>query len=245
MDSHPRRKILTLSIVLLISCIYVHKRFFYSEQKNILAYASKRTLITHRCRSLFTIDESVIQALLYQASNNTNENNYSSTRKGGEGHYHEVSTDKYTLLASFLPVALKMKKVNLSTGGYLEKENAEELPILLRQRRIDNAGAFPLANCAIASYSDMWQYSSCIKKWIELAGSLRIYFMGDSKVRYLFNEFLQQTNEEYNYTIKVADRNGSFELFQTVKERAKTIQEAITDKDPNFRIKFRCGIYIN
>lgn len=75
-------------------------------------------------------------------------------------------------------------------------------PFLLGGSRIEAAGGvLPYVPCLIASYSDPTKFYTCAKRRQQHGLPLWLYFMGDSKIRDLFDEFLTLTDPVCNYTI--------------------------------------------
>ncbi|XP_045139226.1 uncharacterized protein LOC123520733 [Portunus trituberculatus] len=75
-------------------------------------------------------------------------------------------------------------------------------PFLLGRSRIEAAGGvLPYVPCLIASYSNPTNFYTCAKKRLQNGSPLWMYFMGDSKIRDLFDEFLTLTEPACNYTV--------------------------------------------
>ncbi|KAK8405311.1 hypothetical protein O3P69_001703 [Scylla paramamosain] len=68
--------------------------------------------------------------------------------------------------------------------------------------RIEAAGGvLPYVPCLIASYSDPTNFYTCAKRRLQNGSPLWLYFMGDSKIRDLFDEFLTLTDPACNYIV--------------------------------------------
>ncbi|XP_068222573.1 uncharacterized protein [Palaemon carinicauda] len=78
----------------------------------------------------------------------------------------------------------------------------------VRQRKSSRIieGMLPFVPCLIRDYDDKMQILSCFQKRLEVKGSLYIHFLGDSKVRYLLHQFLDQTDEVFHFVTVVKVR---------------------------------------
>ncbi|KAK7072653.1 hypothetical protein SK128_006377 [Halocaridina rubra] len=115
------------------------------------------------------------------------------------------STEEYHRLSLLLPPLLVLGNTSSAekdTEG--ETGRSKDLsPFLTGYSRITAAGGMlPFIPCAIAPYNDVdLTVKTCIRKRIRKSGQFWIQFTGDSKIRYLFEQFLNRLNNHYNFTV--------------------------------------------
>ncbi|MPD02165.1 hypothetical protein E2C01_097725 [Portunus trituberculatus] len=103
-----------------------------------------------------------------------------------------ITTD-YSPLAAVLPSVL----------GF-QGEGEAGAPTLSAISRIGAAGGqLPYVPCKIAAYADSASVAACFRARLAQQDTLWIFFMGDSKVRFLFYEFLARSDDELHYLVKL------------------------------------------
>ncbi|KAG0720806.1 hypothetical protein GWK47_047698 [Chionoecetes opilio] len=112
------------------------------------------------------------------------------------------TTTDYSPLAALLPTVL----------AFQEKADGAA-PALTATSRITAAdGTLPFVPCEIATYADAASVTACFRSRLAQQDSLWLLFMGDSKIRNIFYEFLARTDDELHYLIdlKVSILSVSF-----------------------------------
>ena len=111
-----------------------------------------------------------------------------------------ASTTDYTRLAALLPSVLAF-----------QGEGEGSAPTVTTTTRIGAAGGFlPYVPCEIATYADPASVTACFRARLAQQDSFWICFMGDSKIRNLFYEFLHRSDEELQYLLKFSVSFASF-----------------------------------
>ena len=104
-----------------------------------------------------------------------------------------ASTTDYSPLAALLPSVLAF-----------QGQGEGSVPTVTTTTRIGAAGGMlPYVPCEIATYADPALVTACFRSRLAQQESLWIFFMGDSKIRYLFYEFLARSDEELHYSMKL------------------------------------------
>ncbi|XP_064104754.1 uncharacterized protein LOC135214410 [Macrobrachium nipponense] len=121
-------------------------------------------------------------------------------------------------------------------GGEGSGENNRRVPpILLGDSRIAAAGGtLPFVPCAVAPYDEPSATVFCFRKRIETRGQLWLLFMGDSKVRFVMAELLNQLDHYYHFEINNGQNWSSVEHV-----RFKMNINAYSKLEPSLRIQFR------
>ncbi|XP_064099379.1 uncharacterized protein LOC135210406 [Macrobrachium nipponense] len=57
----------------------------------------------------------------------------------------------------------------------------------------------PFVPCSIRDYEDKRQVFACFQKRLDVKGSLSIHFLGDSKIRHLLHQFLEETDDVFRF----------------------------------------------
>ncbi|XP_042209616.1 uncharacterized protein LOC121857620 [Homarus americanus] len=217
----------------------------------------------NRCRSLFTItgvpDEKTLFAadLLQYPADNSNltsdrwmplhprvDQHLSAAVKGVRHLLQKrssssgASTEDYRSLAELLPTLLTFQH---HTNKSQEDDHGKEgqTPILRLNSRIDaNGGVLPYVPCAIVPFDHPHSVTACFAHRLKNKNSLWIAFLGDSKIRALFYEFLQRTDSEYRYLIHLLNTTMSYEEMRRTTFKLLTDMEAATPVHPRLRVSF-------
>ncbi|XP_050690425.1 uncharacterized protein LOC126982422 [Eriocheir sinensis] len=121
-----------------------------------------------------------------------------------------ASTADYSPLAALLPSVLARQ-----AGG----EGSAPKLTTTTTTRIDAAGGLlPYVPCQIATYADPASATACFRERLRKDDSLWIFFMGDSKIRNLFYEFLSRTDDELHYMLKLPVSLKDYRLITFVKK---------------------------
>ncbi|XP_071535005.1 uncharacterized protein [Panulirus ornatus] len=110
-----------------------------------------------------------------------------------------------------------------------------------RSRVVAGGGVLPYVPCVIASYQQPAAFTKCFRRRLERKPRLWLFFMGDSKIRNLFTEFINRTDSEYNYAISYLNTT---EPWPTLRQRLVQDEvrwgnmEARTEAAPRLRISF-------
>lgn len=108
-----------------------------------------------------------------------------------------ATTADYLKLAALLPSVLVRQT---KTGDSAQTATATTT----NTTRIGSTdGLLPFVPCRIATYTDTASVTACFKERIRTDSSFWIYFMGDSKIRFLFYEFLAASDGELKYSINL------------------------------------------
>ncbi|XP_042235659.1 uncharacterized protein LOC121875264 [Homarus americanus] len=238
------------------------------QRRGALVYrggSGKTGVSVNRCRSLFTItgvpdDNTLVAAHLLQYpadNNNLTSNRWTPLHPRGDQHLSAAvkgvrhllqkrssssgaSTEDYRSLAALLPTLLTFQHhTNKSQEDDHRKEG--QTPILRHTSRIDaNGGVLPYVPCAIVPFDHPPSVTACFAYRLLNNNSLWIAFMGDSKVRELFYEFLMRTDSEYYYMIHFMDRTESWEEVKKkyLEIKMKEDMEATTEAALRLRITF-------
>ncbi|KAG7161290.1 hypothetical protein Hamer_G016359, partial [Homarus americanus] len=182
----------------------------------------------NRCRSLFTItgvpDEKTLFAahlLQYPADNSSlTSDRWTPLHPRGDQHLSAgvkgvrhllqkrssssgASTEDYRSLAALLPTLLTFEH-NTNKSQEDDQRMEGQTPILRLNSRIDaNGGVLPYVPCAIVPFDHPPSVTACFAHRLKNNNSFWIAFMGDSKIRALFFEFLQRTDSEYRTFMEV------------------------------------------
>ncbi|XP_042222505.1 uncharacterized protein LOC121866834 [Homarus americanus] len=193
----------------------------------------------NRCRSLFTItgvpdEETLFAAHLSAAVKGVR--HLVQKRSSSSG----ASTEDYRSLAALLPTLLTFQHhTNKSQEDDHKKEG--QTPILRLNSRIDaNGGVLPYVPCAIVPFDHPPSVTACFAHRLKNNNSFWISFLGDSKIRALFYEFLQRTDSEYRYLIHLLNTTMSYEEMRRTTFKLRTDMEAGTPVHPRLRVSFRC-----
>ncbi|XP_050690423.1 uncharacterized protein LOC126982419 [Eriocheir sinensis] len=109
-----------------------------------------------------------------------------------------ASTADYSPLAALLPSVLARQAGGEGSAPTVTTAKTKTTT------RIDAAGGLlPYVPCQIATYADPASATACFRERLRKDDSLWIFFMGDSKIRYLFYEFLARTDDELHYLVKL------------------------------------------
>ena len=104
-----------------------------------------------------------------------------------------AATTDYSPLAAFLPSVLAF-----------QGEGEASAPTVTATTRIGvGGGLLPYVPCEIATYADAASVAACFRARLAQQETLWIFFMGDSKIRDLFFEFLARSDEELHYLVKL------------------------------------------
>ncbi|XP_045605548.2 uncharacterized protein [Procambarus clarkii] len=129
-----------------------------------------------------------------------------------------ASTPDYYSIARLLPKLLFLGQPDPNTDagstGEIERQTPirEERrkkrrpPYFLRRSRI-TGGVLPHVSCRIALYERPSIFAACIRKRVERKPKLWLHFMGDSKIRMLFDNLLNRTDSVYHYMVKHHEAN--------------------------------------
>ncbi|XP_066984754.1 LOW QUALITY PROTEIN: uncharacterized protein [Macrobrachium rosenbergii] len=60
-------------------------------------------------------------------------------------------------------------------------------------------GILPFVPCSIRDYEDKRHVFTCFQKRLDVKGSLSIHFLGDSKIRHLLHQFLEETDDVFHF----------------------------------------------
>ncbi|XP_042215972.1 uncharacterized protein LOC121862088 [Homarus americanus] len=148
-----------------------------------------------------------------------------------------ATTEDYRKLAELLPSLLSFSEDHAARE---EEAGANRIPKLVSTSRITaTGGVLPYVPCAIASYHDPASITTCFRKRLSISDSLWLFFLGDSKIRNIFYEFLRRTDQDYYYQLKLP--NGTEPLRELLKTPTKIHDdiEATTSLFPRLRITFK------
>ncbi|XP_050690754.1 uncharacterized protein LOC126982606 [Eriocheir sinensis] len=147
-----------------------------------------------------------------------------------------TSTADYSPLAGLLPSVLARE-----AGG----EGSAPTVTTTTTTRIGAAGGLlPYVPCQIATYADPASATACFRERLRMNDSLWIFFMGDSKIRYLFYEFLARTDYELHYLVKLTN-GSSFTLQQSKVTSLHIDREASSVELPGLRVSFQFRTFEN
>ncbi|MPC24776.1 hypothetical protein E2C01_017870 [Portunus trituberculatus] len=139
-----------------------------------------------------------------------------------------VTTD-YSPLAAVLPSVLVLKG-----------EGEVSAPTVTATTRIGAAGGLlPYVPCEIAPYTDPASVAACFRARLAHQDTLWIFFMGDSKIRYLFFEFLARSDDELQYLVKLENGTKSFAEIDRKNFKLKVDMEASSTKLPGLLVSFQ------
>ncbi|XP_071535004.1 uncharacterized protein [Panulirus ornatus] len=79
-----------------------------------------------------------------------------------------------------------------------------------RSRVMALGGVLPYVPCVIALYQQPTAFTKCVRTRLEKKPQLWLSFMGDSKIRGLFTDFINRTDSEYNYSISYQNMTVSW-----------------------------------
>ncbi|KAK8406014.1 hypothetical protein O3P69_007024 [Scylla paramamosain] len=138
-----------------------------------------------------------------------------------------AATTDYSPLAAVLPTVLAF-----------QGEGESSVPTVTATTRIGAAGGLlPYVPCEIATYADPASVAACFRARLAHQDTLWIFFMGDSKIRNLFYEFLYKSEEELQYQIKF--QKGSAPFTTLDRKHMKLDMEALSAKLPGMRISLQ------
>ncbi|XP_071547295.1 uncharacterized protein [Panulirus ornatus] len=166
-----------------------------------------------------------------------------------------VSTDDYQTLSRLLPQLVFYDKISKNCeenttkgrrgeeiiGRMVEEDNQKNGCLLVRGSSILGVtkGVLPYVPCLIASYDQRHTFSTCVRKRIEKKQSLWIHFLGDSKIRNIFQAFLNRTDSEYQYMIMYLNQTKKWrELRPLIRDDDLQYEdmEATSEAEPRMRI---------
>jgi len=190
----------SILVVTLLTVSYVYKNVISVKHQKAATAPVITTSIHHICRSLFTINNLTDNHTLQNSANHKQKRpHFITMSKQYLVHYSASSppsTQQYHSLASLLPSLFSLQKNNSAPHAYI--------PILSRISRIDTkAGVLPYVSCSIMPYDNPSSVTTCFTRRLAAHHSLWIEFMGDSKIREVYYEFLQRTDLVLNYTVKL------------------------------------------
>ncbi|XP_050690756.1 uncharacterized protein LOC126982608 [Eriocheir sinensis] len=138
--------------------------------------------------------------------------------------------------ADYLPLAALLPSVLARQAG---GEGSAPTVTATTTTRIGAAGGLlPYVPCLIATYADPASATACFRERLRKDDSLWIFFMGDSKIRFLFYEFLARTNDELHYSVKFPN-GSSFTLQQSKVASLYIDREASSVELPGLRVYFQ------
>ncbi|XP_045129487.1 uncharacterized protein LOC123515114 isoform X1 [Portunus trituberculatus] len=144
-----------------------------------------------------------------------------------------AATTDYSPLAAVLPSVLAF-----------QEEGEASSPTVTATTRIGAAGGLlPYVPCEIATYADPASVAACFRARLAHQDTLWIFFMGDSKIRNLFYEFLYRSEEELQYHIKF--QKGSAPFTTLDRKHMKLDMEAVSAKLPGMRISLEFRTFSN
>lgn len=130
-----------------------------------------------------------------------------------------VSTDDYYSLAALLPKLLVFgdsesgERVNhtkysndedMNQGQWKNEESKLKPPFFRRRSRVGAGGdVLPYVPCTVAPYDHPANFTACVNRRLQRKPRLWLCLMGDSKIRYLFNELLTRTDDEFHYAVQL------------------------------------------
>ncbi|KAG7167910.1 hypothetical protein Hamer_G026183, partial [Homarus americanus] len=227
------------------------------QRRGALVYrggSGKTGVSVNRCRSLFTItgvpdDNTLVAAhlLQYPTDNSSlTSNRWTPLHPGGTQHLSAAVKGRgrrrrdlpprTTSLAALLPLNLQ-HHTNKSQEDDHRKEG--QTPILRHTSRIDaNGGVLPYVPCAIVPFNHPPSVTACFAHRLNNNNSLWIAFMGDSKIRALFYEFLQRTDSECRFLIHLLNTTTGYEEVRRTTFKLHTDMEAATPVHPRLRVSF-------
>ncbi|XP_071539617.1 uncharacterized protein [Panulirus ornatus] len=148
------------------------------------------------------------------------------------------STDDYRHLAAFLPTLISFRDNKNSKGD--NQEEGQHIPVLTGTSRIGaSEGVLPYIPCVISPFDDLTVITTCFRERLAKHDFLRIFFLGDSKIRNLFYEFLHRSDNEYHYMVKLP--NGTLPFAELRRSPAKVHFDmvAMTRAAPRLLVTFR------
>lgn len=112
-------------------------------------------------------------------------------------------TDDYGVLGALLPRLVSFAHPEGEEEAPAGTKQAQARPHVRGRSRIDaGGGVLPFVPCVIAPYDQPASFAACVRRRLTKRNSLRISFIGDSKVRNIFKEFLNRTDKALNYRIR-------------------------------------------
>ncbi|XP_050690755.1 uncharacterized protein LOC126982607 [Eriocheir sinensis] len=141
-----------------------------------------------------------------------------------------ASTADYTPLAALLPSVLARQ-----AGG---KGSAPTVTTTTTTRIGAAGGLLPYVPCQIATYADPASATACFRERLRKEDSLWIVFMGDSKIRNLFFEFIARIDEGNIYSIKYMNGSMAFGAKERINGKPKVDMEASSAQLPGLRVTF-------
>lgn len=109
-----------------------------------------------------------------------------------------ASTADYVSLAALLPTLSSLQNFSRDSEDRIQRKRRK-----IPSRIGALGGMLPYVPCTIAPYDHPAPVAACFRQRLTQKDSLWIEFMGDSKVRELFYEFLHRSDEEYHYMLKL------------------------------------------
>ncbi|KAK8406009.1 hypothetical protein O3P69_007019 [Scylla paramamosain] len=139
-----------------------------------------------------------------------------------------AATTDYSPLAAVLPSVLAF-----------QGEGEASAPTVTATTRIGAAGGLlPYVPCEIATYADPASVAACFRARLAHQDTLWIFFMGDSKVRFLFYEFLARSDDELHYLVKLPNGSVPFAALDTQHKKLKVEMEASSTTLSRLRVSF-------
>nr|XP_053640469.1 uncharacterized protein LOC128694387 [Cherax quadricarinatus] len=165
-----------------------------------------------------------------------------------------VTIEDYNKLSQLLPNLLTFRKTENHRNG---EEQTEEPTVKKVEAHKDgepgniwsktmnnrlglSRGVLPFVPCVVAPY-DASHAITCINKRLENNNTLRIHFLGDSKIRDVFKALLRRTDSEFRYMIhysNVTERWSVAEPRLQQKGLLWSNMVATTYQYPHLRISF-------
>ncbi|KAK8406011.1 hypothetical protein O3P69_007021 [Scylla paramamosain] len=140
-----------------------------------------------------------------------------------------AATTDYSPLAAVLPSVLAF-----------QGEGEASAPTVTATTRIGTAGGLlPYVPCEIATYADPASVAACFRARLAHQDTLWIVFMGDSKIRLLFYEFLAKSDDELHYLVKLPNNTKPFAGMDWAREKLKVDMEASSATLPGLLVSFQ------
>ncbi|KAK8406013.1 hypothetical protein O3P69_007023 [Scylla paramamosain] len=140
-----------------------------------------------------------------------------------------AATTDYSPLAAVLPSVLAF-----------QGEGEASAPTVTATTRIGAAGGLlPYVPCEIATYADPASVAACFRARLAHQDTLWIFFMGDSKIRYLFFEFLARSDDELHYLVKLPNAATPFATMERERVKLKVDMEASSTLLPGLLVSFQ------
>ncbi|XP_064085290.1 uncharacterized protein LOC135200600 [Macrobrachium nipponense] len=176
----------------------------------------------------------------------------SKIRKLKYSEPEHFSGEDYQPLAELLPSVAEYdsaseykpdSKVKSSHSRNEPKHETDQRTKYSKQRtssRIEE-GTLPFVPCSIRGYEDKRQVFTCFQRRIDVQGSLSIHFFGDSKIRYLMHQFLEENNDVFHFVVVAKNITGPWpDAKSYLMKDFKWIDfEVITPALPRLQITFR------